>query len=124
MLLIKIDLANYFKLGKTTIHRYLLKGVENGWCNYNGQEIKKNTLINNKGNRGKSVLIYKNQNFLGVFNSPHMIEVISKKQFGVKLCAKLIRKACINGKSYKGFIFKYVDKQEEVSNEKKHDVIM
>lgn len=103
------DLMKYFKLGKTTIHRYLLRGTENGWCNYNGEEIRKQTLINNKGNRGRQVLVYYNKDFIGKFNSPHAIEVISEKQFGTKLYAKSIRKSCVSKKTYKGFSFIYAD---------------
>ena len=77
------DLEKVFKLGKTTIIRYLKKGTKLGWCYYNPkEEMNKNNKINaikNGRNLSKQVEVFKDEISLGIFPSCHELERQSEK---------------------------------------------
>lgn len=109
------DLEKVFKLGKTTIIRYLKKGTKLGWCYYNPkEEMNKNNKINaikNGRNLSKQVEIFKDEISLGIFPSCHELERQSEKLFGIVLKSGSISEVAKNNgrlKKYKGFTFKYV----------------
>lgn len=99
------DIARKFNIGKTTLSRYLHKGVELNWCSYNGKlEMKKS------GKRHcKKVEIFKYGISLGIFESLTELENQSEELFGVKLLQTKIGSVC-NGKrkQHKGYTFAYV----------------
>jgi len=101
---------------KSIICRWLKQG--NGiWCNYNSkEEIIKNGYIN--GNAlGKQVEIFKDKDLLGAFPSCSELDRQSEKLFGTHLDYRNISAVC-NGKrkTYKGFIFRYVEENLKVAN--------
>ena len=109
------DLEKVFKLGKTTIIRYLKKGTKLGWCYYNPkEEMNKNNKINaikNGRNLSKQVEVFKDEISLGIFPSCHELERQSEKLFGIVLKSGSISEVAKNGgrlKKYKGFTFKYI----------------
>ena len=111
------SVGKIFNLDRNTICRYLKKGQNLGWCNYNPKkENAKSSSISGKLN-GKPVEIFKNGNSLGVFPSCAELERQSEKLFGVKLLNSNMCSVC-NGKKlqYKGYTFKYITKEEYESN--------
>ena len=101
-------IADKFNVSSYTIVRYLKKGVELGWCNYDSKEEKSKYIER----RSMLVEIFKDGVSLGVFKSTRELERQSEELFGVKLRCDAISRVC-NGKlnQHKGFTFKYVNKQ-------------
>jgi len=101
------EIAQIFKINKTTIINYLKQGDTLGWCNYNAkEEIKRSASLN--GRKGtKKISIIKNGIKLVTLNS--LNEAINQSQslFGVKFRLCGVSYACIHSKTYKGFEFKY-----------------
>lgn len=107
------DLAKIFNLEKSTVNKYLKKGIELGWCNYDPKEEMRKSVSKNGKNNGKKVEIFKNGKSLGVFESCSGLERQSKKLFNTKLLAFFISQVCREIKSqYKGFTFKYVEENK------------
>ncbi|EGT4138502.1 hypothetical protein EQZ09_11950 [Clostridium perfringens] len=91
------DLMRRFVLARITIIRYLKKGTELGWCEYNPKE------------HYKKVEVFKDNQSLGIFESCYELERQSERLFGVKLLNQSISSVCIGKKpQYKGFTFKYI----------------
>jgi flagellar biosynthesis GTPase FlhF len=91
------DLMRRFVLARITIIRYLKKGTELGWCEYNPKE------------HYKKVEVFKDNKSLGIFSSCAELERQSEKLFGIKLLNQSISDVCNSKKSqYKGFTFKYI----------------
>ncbi|RHW55263.1 hypothetical protein DZC34_20110 [Clostridium botulinum] len=67
-----------------------------------------NNAIRNKKRYSKPVEIFKDNISLGTFYSCNELERQSEEKFGIKLLNQNISKACRNGKTYKGCIFKYI----------------
>lgn len=104
------DLCNIFKLGKTTVRRYLSYGSKLKLCEYNPKkESIKGSIKRGKLN-SKNVELFKDGLSLGIFDSTIDLERKSEELFGVKLYNSSISKVC-NGikKTYKGFNFKYIN---------------
>lgn len=102
------NISNKFNLSVDTIRTYLKDGTELGWCNYDPKEsVKKSSSILGKNTR-KKVRVFKDDVFLGEFESLHKLEELSKEIFDVKFFRGHISRVC-NGKleQYKGFIFSY-----------------
>ena len=101
------DLEKIFKMGRSAIIRYLKKGMELGWCNYNGKEELKKS-----GERcGKVVAMYDlDGNFIMKESSTVKLKERCLKELNIDLDTGNISKVC-NGKykTYKGYIFKYID---------------
>ena len=92
------ELMKIFKLSRTTILEYLKIGDSNGWCKFNPQSY-----------RMKPVKVFKNDEFLGIYESAKFISENSEDIFGIKLTASSIGKVCRNEMStYLGFKFEYV----------------
>lgn len=106
-------LCEIFNLSRSAIRKYLKKGADLGWCNYNSEEEKHKTLKKNhlkvKETCSKKVEIFKDGISLGVFNSYIELENKSIDLFGTKLHYPRISEA-VRGirKSYKGFVFKEI----------------
>ena len=107
------NLTKIFNLSTSTINKCLRKGTKLGWCNYNGREqILKGMKKSNNYNI-KPIMILKDNIPIDVFESAREIDRQSEELFGVKLHHQPISEVC-NGKrkTYKGFIFKYITKEE------------
>lgn len=107
------ELADVFGLSKPTIIHYLKCGTELGICNYDVQESNKNRCEKSAIARRRPIKMFKDDKYLGVFLSVKELENKSEELFGVKLLNKSIRNV-INGhrKSYHGFTFQYITKEE------------
>ena len=95
--------------GRNTIRRYLKKGTNLGWCNYNANyEVEKVALRNGERSK-KKVEMFKNGVSLGVFESASELERQSEKLFGTKLFYGCISRVCLGkAEQYKGYTFKHV----------------
>lgn len=104
------NLIDRFNLSKSFIVSALNKGNKHGWCNYNSrEELKKNSIKANEST-SKSVEIFKEGQFLGVFKSMKDLDKKSEDMFNVKLDFRSISLVCLGKqKSYKGFTFKTRD---------------
>lgn len=104
------DLANLFKLDRTSITTYLKKGNTLGWCKYDPKEEMRKVRLKVGGHNKKKVEILKDNKSLGIFESCAELERQSEELFEVKLSHSKISNVC-NGKlrQYKGFTFKYVE---------------
>lgn len=101
------DLMNVFHISRTTIIRYLKRGVELGWCEYDPKEeyIKGTRTKTN----GKEVEIFKDGVSLGIFESASELSRRSIELFGVKLDSKNISSVCLGKSSHhKKYTFKYI----------------
>ena len=96
------DLCNIFKISLSCIITYLNKGTKLGWCKYYKQN-----------NKNKPVEIFKDNKSLGIFESCHDLDRQSENLFVIKLNYRGISMVA-NGKrkQYKGYIFKYISKEE------------
>ncbi|KQC91216.1 hypothetical protein AM596_15840 [Clostridium perfringens CP4] len=104
------NLAEIFKLSRSTITRYLKRGTKLDWCNYDEKEEKAKTNRKNSQLCCKKVEIFKDNQSLGVFKSCADLSKLSEKIFNVKLSEEGISSACRGKRTeYKGFIFKYIN---------------
>ena len=104
------DLANEFKLNRTTISTYLKRGTELGWCNYNPQ-LEKHKKAIKKNKTGRKVQVFdKDGQFIGEFDNSARIQEISKEVFGVQMYSSNIRKVCTGERPHcHGYTFKYLE---------------
>lgn len=106
------DFSTMFKYDCSTIRRWLRIGNSNGWCVYNEEQQRKragiNTSLANKKRCCKEVLVFKDGQLIGNYESASELERISENILGVKLISTMICNVC-NGKrkQYKGYYFKY-----------------
>ena len=106
------NLAEKFNLRSSTVIRYLKKGVELGWTDYNPKnEVYRVAKMNGERSRKRNsipILAFKDDIFLGEFSSSSELARNSKEILGVKLCASCIRDVA-KGKreKHKGYSFKY-----------------
>jgi hypothetical protein len=105
-----IDISEKTGYGRTTIRRWLNKGSNYGFTNYNGIEEKIKGNIKNSGKiQSKSVEIFKDGISKGIFPSCAELSRQSENLFGVKLNAINIAQVCRNEKkSHKGYTFNFV----------------
>lgn len=118
-----IKIAELAKLSNLTVIKYLKKGKQHCWCDYNHTKPIKNNRksrqikhkihksTSNKFNNklSKPVEIFKDGISLGVFESTMELERRSEELFGVKLNSGNTSLVCNKKiKSNKGFTFKYV----------------
>ena len=104
-----IEISKMININRATIIRYLKKGNNLGWCEYNPKEEK--SRINKKAGKknGKPVEIFKDGISSGIFPSCAELERQSEKLFGVKLFEANISAICNNKqKLYKNFMFRYL----------------
>ena len=103
------DLEEIFKVDKTTIRKYLKKGTELGWCNYNGKEEQEKSRRRSKG--GKAVIMYDlNNNFIMEESSVAKLKERCLKELNINLYTGAISAVCLGKrKTHKGYIFKYID---------------
>ena len=104
-----IDLAKIFNLSRTTIVDYLNKGTKFNWCNYNGKEENRRSMVKNGKKNGKPILMYdKDMNFIGEYESASWLERNSIELFGFKLLSGNISSVATGKRPHhKGYIFKY-----------------
>lgn len=109
-----------FNIGKTATLNYLNQGTKLGWCNYNGKE---ELIKSNKRNghlSGNPVEIFRGGISLGVFPSSNALSNQSEELLGTKLFSSNITSS-LNpnhkkyNKPYKGYTFKFVDKQPQLN---------
>ena len=95
-------IAKVLKLGNNTVRRYLRRGTELGWCNYQPNSTIR--IIK------KAIDVFDmNNNKLHHFESLNECCSFMGKQYGKTFDRHTIGKTCRGEKkSYKGFIFKYV----------------
>lgn len=111
------DISKKYNINIRTIRRYISKGREVGLIekpkriynrnkeNNKSKEKKFKKIKNNKNKVG----IYKDDQFLGAFNSNTELEQASLNLFGVKLLNSKVSEVCTGKKSsYKGYKFKYI----------------
>lgn len=102
------DLGVIFKKDRHTISKFLKRGSELGWCNYDPkEELRKGRKRNNP--KRKPIKVYKDGVFIQEFESSIVLEKNSLKVFGVFLNSKNVS-AVLNGrrKHHKGFTFSFV----------------
>ena len=107
-------MSEVFGISKNAIQRYLKKGTELGFCDYDGKKELKKSVSKNGKMSGKIVNVYdKNTKYLHTFfsNNEAAIEMtkIYNKNFYTSGIGKVCRK---ENKQYKDFIFRYDDNDE------------
>jgi len=104
------DICKITKLSLNTVIRYLKRGNNLGWCDYNikKEAFKRNSKLGKLS--GKAVKIFKDGISLGVFESGLELSRQSEELFGVKLISSAVSNVCREKiKQYKGYTFKYVE---------------
>lgn len=98
------------KISQSAVQKYLKKGSELGWCDYDPKrEAIKSNLLNAK-NRRKSVDVYKNGAYIMRFCGIRPLIAKSKDILGVHIPSSGVY-SCLKGEidNYNGFSFKYVE---------------
>lgn len=99
------DLSKIYKIHQATVSRYLAKGLDLGWCDYNAEEEKIKILNKKK----KRVAVFRNDEYLYKAESIKELSNQSEDLFNIKLTMKGISWVCSGKiKSYKGYTFKYM----------------
>lgn len=107
------DIGEIMNISRPTIRKYLKKGMKLGWCKYDEKE----ELIKNACNgaerlkdfKSRSVEIFKNGQYLGIFKSVTELTNKSEELFGIKLTINgVARVARKERPHYKGFTFNYI----------------
>ena len=97
-------------LHRTTVWKYVKKGVNVGWCDYNPQAEKRKSIALVHKLKRKPTQIFKNGLSLGIFNSVRELAKKSEELFGVELTESKISEVCRgNSKHHKGFTFMYLE---------------
>lgn len=101
-----IEIGKILKLHRLTISRYLKRGVEFGWCDY---DAKKSLQLGGKL-RGKRIVVIDtiNEKEVTFMSMTDCIKGINDI-YHIPIAAKTIRSACKTNRLYKGFYFKYAD---------------
>ena len=105
-----VEIAKIMKLSKSTIQKYLNRGVKLNWCDYNAKNVKItngniNVLKASEQNKKKVLCLNNNQIFESVTDaSKKSLEIL-----GININSKYISYIC-NGKrdNYKGYKFKFI----------------
>lgn len=106
--LTKYELANKYNYATETIVRFLKDGTKKGWCCYDNTEKNAERLKEMQLNNKKTVLVYKEDKFLGEYDSASEIDRKSVEDFGEKLDFRNVSAVCRGKrKSYKGYVFKF-----------------
>lgn len=105
-----VEIAKIMKLSKSTIQKYLNRGVDLNWCDYNAQNVKienGNTNIIKATEKTKKKVLCTNINY--EFESVSDASRNSLQILGINISRKNISYIC-NGKidNYKGFKFKFI----------------
>ncbi|MGL5328329.1 MAG: hypothetical protein ACRDD7_03600 [Peptostreptococcaceae bacterium] len=111
-------LASNFGLNRTTVLRYLKRGINHGWCNYNADEELKKTRTMNGKMKGKKIKVTTSEGaLLGIFDSCSEFSRISSELFGYKINTSNISLVA-NGKAshYKGLGFKYIEENQNIAS--------
>lgn len=108
------ELAKLFRMNQSTILQYLKSGTELGWCNYSVERelMKRNQLAAQRiiSTRSKRVVVLKNDECVGIFDSLSELERKSEETYGVYLNSSNTSDVCLGRKKqYKGFVFRYID---------------
>lgn len=105
-----VEIGEIMKLNYTTIQKYLKKGNKLGWCEYNPEEEMFKGKSKSGKMSGKPIEVFRDNIFLGRFESCSELVRQSKKNFGVKLNNGCISIVCRGkAKQHLGFTFKYID---------------
>jgi hypothetical protein len=105
------DVGDVMGFCSSTIRRWLIDGSEVGWCIYDSEQERENIKLKLDKINCKPVEIFKDGVLLGSFKSGRDLEKQSEELFGIKLLSANISKVCTNKKTnYKGFYFRYIDK--------------
>lgn len=105
------NLAEVFKLDRSTIRDYLKRGSGIGLCSYDAESEKKRGNDKSHINARRKVSVYDNyNNYIDTFESITHLVKVSLDKFGVKFDGGAITHTCKGEqKTHKGFTFKYVD---------------
>lgn len=103
-----IEISNYFNISVCTVIRYLNKAKELDLCDYDSKEKQLKILRTNHKKNMKPILIKKENEIIGTFQSGIYIEKNSVDLFGIKLLSPQISKSAKSGKKYKGYSFEYI----------------
>lgn len=103
------EIAKVFGLNTLTIGRYLKSGNDLGWCNYDFKEKHLQQVKKLGFNNGYKIQVYKDNVYLGTYNSASEIDRKSENDFGTKLWQTQICICCKTGRLHKGFNFKKVE---------------
>lgn len=102
-------ISKKLKVTKNTIGIYLAKGKELGICDYDKEKHMRDAGSKLGKAKAKKVKVFKNEQYLGEFESATYIQGISEEKFGTKLSSSMISYVC-RGKQqeYKGYRFEFL----------------
>lgn len=104
-------LAKQFNLCTTTITKYLKQGTELGWCEYDAEKELEKGRIKSKETCSKPVIVLKNNQSVGIFDSIAELERQSDAIYGIHFPSSTICNICKGKMSQSnGYRFKYIDK--------------
>lgn len=112
------EIGNIMGYSQTGVANWLRNGNELGWCYYNPKDEVKISL--EKGHKFRKdqaspVEVFKNDISLGIYPSTAYLTDNGEKIFGIKFVRACITNCCLEKpkyKTYKGFVFRYISKEE------------
>jgi predicted transcriptional regulator len=99
------EIAKLMNLDRQIVRKYLKKGKEHNWCDYNA-ELESNKSIDKFVDRNLVSIVCIDTK--AIFKSIKQCADKSLELFKVKLLDTGICRACKSHKKYKGFMFKYI----------------
>lgn len=100
------EIGKIIHAGRSTTIRYLKKGAEFGWCDYDPKKAQENNYLRQR--KPVTVVHIKSQNRL-CFDSIIACERELSNTYSARIYQKGITKACHTGESYNGFYFTFTD---------------
>lgn len=101
------EISKRLKVGRGAIIRYLKKGTEFGWCDYDPK--KAHVGLSNKKLRKPVIVTNIESGYEYYFDGVCMCEETMLTICGVKVNRTSIHNSLKSGKPYKGFVFNYAD---------------
>ena len=97
-------ISKIIKVSVNATIRYLKKGTEFGWCDYNPKKVK-------RGSKKGNPVIVTNVTTNQTYYFRNIITCVKEMEHtcGVKVCKSYITDSCRTGKTYKGLLFKYAE---------------
>lgn len=110
------EMANVFKLNRSTIRNFLIQGNNLNWCNYDGNELRNKACRKRGVKNSKPIEVTKDDITIGLFFNVGKLVKYSEQSLSKKLSRTCIMRCCNNpDKIYQGYKFKYIT-QEEYNN--------
>jgi hypothetical protein len=103
-------IAKMLHIHRETAYRYLKKGTQFGWCNYNPNQAKE--LARQKSSK-RVEIVDDNGHTLAIFDSLRSCEREMKNMYDIIVFSRNIARSCKTHRPYKGFNFRFASETQQ-----------